>query len=82
MAIIKYYVEMKGVEDASGWQWEETFDPLEEGRKLTREQAERKIEKKGLVLVHRNEFGEIYDEPEEPFFQKWQGIYSRNKLRV
>lgn len=82
MAIIKYYVEMKGVQDASGWQWEETFDPLEEGKILSHEQALKKIEKQGLVLVHKNEHGEIWDEPSEPFFQKYQFIYSRNKLRV
>lgn len=89
MAIIKYRVEAtvtRSDEDydvnvmASGWQYEEVEDPHRSGRIMTREQAMQRIEKLGLVLVFRNEHGSIWDRPDEPMLQEYEGTFTHLKF--
>ena len=79
MAIIKYRVEAKGgpmdIDVGSRWQYEECYNPMKGGKLLTREEALKIIEEKGLVLVHHNMFGSIWDEPHEPMFQEYNGMF-------
>lgn len=82
MAILRYIVEVKNRCDSEGgsiasvWQYEETYDPHQPGKILTREAAEKKIKSKGLVLVHSNKHGQIWDSPDEPLLEEYQGTFS------
>ena len=86
MAIIKYRVEARShhsdVRDAtigSAWVYEEITTMETAGKILTREQALEAIEKNKLILVHSTPFGAVYDTPDEPFLDKYQGYFSRMK---
>lgn len=91
MAIIKYRVEAtithtnEGDEQnvvASSWQYEECYNPEIKGRLLTREEAQRRIREDGMVLVHSTPYGAVYDTPDEPFWEKHNGYYSRHKRKL
>ena len=79
MAIIKYRVEAKAgprdMDVGSRWQYEECYNPMKGGKLLTREEALKIIEEKGLVLVHHNMFGCVWDEPDEPMWQEYNGMF-------
>ena len=79
MAIIKYRVEAK-CDIASEWQYEEVTDPRKNGRILTKDQAMKIIEERELVLVHQNKHGSIWDAPDEPMKQTYEGIYTSIKF--
>lgn len=88
MAIIKYRVEATVTRAdtnddrnviGSAWQYEEISTPEIQGRILSREKAMDIIREKGLVLVHQTPFGSVYDTPDEPFWQKHNGYYSKIK---
>lgn len=83
MAIIKYRVEAKAgmhrLDAGSTWQYEEVKNPLQGGRLLTREEALKIIEERELVLVHQTIYGSVWDEPDEPMWQEYNGCFSRNR---
>lgn len=90
MAIIKYRVEAAVTHtDAdydqnvieSTWQYEEVFDPEKDGKLLSREEALRLIKEKGMIQVYTSPFGSVYDTPDEPFWEKYNGYYSQHKRR-
>lgn len=85
MAIIKYRVEAQITRTgqstdnnvmASVWQYEEVYNPFNPGKILTREQAKNMIDEMGLVKVHQNEHGVIWDEPDEPMLKKYGNTFS------
>ena len=85
MAIIRYMVEAKAIgvdEDtiASGWQYEEVTNPHHSGKILTREKALEKIEQDGLALVHHCQHGDVWDSPDEPMLQKYEGTFTHFKF--
>lgn len=90
MAIIRYRVEARVTrrtdvnEDdnimASGWQYEEVENPHKPGNILTREKAMEMIRESGLVEVHRNKHGVIWDLPDEPMLQKYEGTFTHFKF--
>ena len=61
------------------WQYEETTAPDRKGKELTREEAAKRIKELGLVLVHKSVYGAVYDSPDEPLKEKYEGFYSRRK---
>jgi hypothetical protein len=81
MAIIKYRIDAKAgpenLDVGSTWQYEEVYNPLKGGRLLTREQALEIIEEKKLVLVHKTIYGSVWDEPDEPMWQEYNGCFGR-----
>ena len=86
MAIIKYRVEARthdsDVRDAvigSSWVYEEITNMEHPGKILTREEALERIKENKLILVHSSPFGAVYDTPDEPFLDKYQGYFSRMK---
>lgn len=90
MAIIKYRVEATVTRTdtnadrnvmASGWQYEECYNHLQPGKILTREKAMEMIREQGLVKVHSNTHGTIWDKPDEPMFQKYEGCFSSTRRR-
>ena len=86
MAIKKYIVEVKNCHDstdgniASVWQYEDIYDPHKPGKILTREKAMEMIRESGLVEVHRNKHGVIWDLPDEPMLQKYEGTFTHFKF--
>ena len=86
MAIIKYRVEARthdsDVKDAvigSSWVYEEITSMEHAGNLLTREEALERIKDSKLILVHSSPFGAVYDTPDEPFLEKYEGYFSRMK---
>lgn len=86
MAIIKYRVEARthdsDVRDAvivSSWVYEEITSMKHAGKILSREEALERIKENKLILVHSSPFGAVYDTPDEPFLNKYQGYFSRMK---
>ena len=88
MAIIKYRVEANITRTNDGddcnvmgsvWQYEEIKAPDKKGKELSREQAMRRIKDDGLILVHKSKYGAVYDRPDEPLKEKYEGFYSRRK---
>ena len=90
MAVIKYRVEaivtrtyeaddrnVMGV----AWQYEEVHTPEKVDRLLSREEALQIIRDRGLVLVQSTPHGSIWDYPDEPFYRKHNGYYSRHKKK-
>lgn len=90
MAIIKYRVEATVTridEDydtnviESAWQYEEVQSPEKVGKLLSREEALKRIEELGMIQVFTSPFGAVYDLPDEPFWEKYEGYYSRGRIR-
>lgn len=90
MAIIKYRVEAAvthtdGNYDRnvieSTWQYEEIYHPEKAGKLLSREQALKLIKENGMIQVYTSPFGAVYDTPDEPFWEKYNGYYSKHKIR-
>lgn len=84
MAIIKYRIEARGALPTaaydngslgSSWQYEEVYNPYKGGRLLTKEQAMDIIAERKLVVVHHNIYGTIWDEPDEPMWQEYNGCF-------
>lgn len=86
MAIIKYRVEAtvtrrtdENEDDriiGSIWQYEEVENPHKQGKILTRDQAKKIIEEKGLVEVCNNRYGIIWDKPDEPMLNRYGGTFN------
>lgn len=87
MAIIKTRVEARNRRAnehektiASSWIWEEITHPTMGGKELTREEALQIIKRDGLILVHNVPgVGQIYDRPDEPFYEQYKGFYSNRR---
>ena len=86
MAVIKYQIEAVNRREfkeenrtlAYAWQYEEIYNPHRQGRLLTREEAQEIIREKGLVLVHQMGGCKIWDQPDEPLWQEYNGTYGTN----
>lgn len=82
MAIIKYITEARQTDTdseeaviASDWVYEEVGNPNKQGKILTREKALERIKEEGLVLVYQRPYGAVYDHPDEPWWEKWNGKF-------
>ena len=75
MAIIKYRAETK-YGTYSEWVYEEIQTPEKVGKLLSREEALERIEELGMIQVFTSPFGAVYDTPDEPFLEKYEGYYS------
>lgn len=91
MAIIKYRVEAtatrtnvsrEGNSIASQWQYEDIRHPEKGGELLDRDEAIERIRERKMVLVFSSPFGAVYDYPDEPFWQQYQGYYSSYRKRT
>lgn len=86
MAIIKYRVEARVPGDSDRdaietvWQYEEITAPDKAGKLLSREEALERIREQGLVMVHKVVHGAIWDLPDEPFLEKYEGFYGRKRI--
>ena len=90
MAIIKYRVEAAvthtdGNYDTnvieSAWQYEEIKTPEKVGKLLSREEALKRIEEQDMIQVFTSPFGVVYDTPDKPFWEKYEGYYSRGRIK-
>ena len=90
MAIIKYRIEAAVTHTdvsydrnviESAWQYEEIHHPEKGGKLLSREDALKLIREKGMIRVFTSPFGAVYDMPDEPFWEKYNGYYSKHKIR-
>lgn len=54
--------------------YEKVTDPRKRGKIIEKEEAERLIKKEGLVVVCKNEWGVIWDTPDEQFYKTYQGV--------
>ena len=70
-AIIKYYTYSFEMVNAT---FEEVVDPRKKGKILTKEDAKERIRELGLVKVHRDENGVIWDTPNKEFLTAFEGI--------
>lgn len=81
MAIIKYRVEAticKADKNkdrnviGSAWIYEEILgNPKLQGKVITKEEAMKRIKEKGLIKVHSNKHGVIWDYPSEPMLERY-----------
>ena len=78
MAIIKYRAETK-YGTYSEWVYEEIQTPEKVGKLLSREEALKRIEELGMIQVFTSPFGAVYDTPYEPFWEKYEGYFSRKR---
>lgn len=69
--IIKYHIRFC---DMTNVTYEEVRNPNCPGRKLTREEAHERIKELGLVKVHHNRWGTIWDTPNQDFLMKYEGV--------
>jgi hypothetical protein len=53
--------------------YEEIETPFKAGKKLTRKEALEKINELGLVKVHSNKYGTIWDKEDEPLLKEYGG---------
>lgn len=67
--VIKYFIESMDMTNAV---YEEIADPDRPGRKLSRPDADRRIRELGLVKVHHNRYGTIWDTPGQDFLAKYE----------
>lgn len=83
MAIIKYRVSMpecrvdknQDSEIGSSYVYELVTNPNKKGKQLTKERAMEMVKEQGLVVVHKNKYGVIWDRPDEPMLQKYEGKF-------
>lgn len=71
VAIIKYYTNSLGMVNAT---FEEVTDPRKKGKILTKDEAKVRIKELGLVKVHSDENGVIWDTPDKAFLTAFEGI--------
>lgn len=80
MAVIKYMTkaQIPGCSEpiAQEWTYEEVRNPHKQGKILTRDQAKKIIEEKGLVEVCNNRYGIIWDKPDEPMLNRYGGTFN------
>lgn len=53
--------------------YEEITDLNKHGRRLKKEKAMERIRELGLIKVHHNRWGTIWDTPAQDFLEKWNG---------
>ena len=70
MAIIKYKITSLHMTNVA---YEEIDSPFKAGKKLTRQEAADKINELGLVKVHSNKYGTIWDKEDEPLLKEYGG---------
>lgn len=70
-AIIKYYTTSLGMVNAT---FEEVSDPRKKGKILSKDEAKARIKELGLVKVHSDENGIIWDTPDKDFLTAFKGI--------
>lgn len=59
-AVIKYHIRFCGMTNVA---YEEVNNPNRPGIKMTREQAHERIRELGLIKVHHNRWGTVWDTP-------------------
>lgn len=72
MAIIRYYEKARFVANEVGWVYEYTTDPNKKGKRISKDKAKAIIKEEGLVLVHQNKFGCIWDTPDKEFRKRFE----------
>jgi hypothetical protein len=75
-AIIKYYTTSLGMVNVT---FEEVADPRKKGKILTKDEAKARIKELGLVKVHSDENGVIWDTPSKDFLNAFEGLGSEIK---
>jgi hypothetical protein len=71
MTIIKYYTEFLGIVNPT---YEKVKDPRKFGKIIEKDEAKKIIKANNLVIVHKNEFGTIWDTPDGEFYRKFKGV--------
>ena len=74
MAIIKYketFIRMTNVV------YEEIDNPFKNGKRMTKEEARKRIKELGLIKVYSDDSGVIWDKAEEPLYQEFHGQGSK-----
>lgn len=74
--IVKYYTNALGMVNIV---FEEITDPRKRGKVLTKENARERIEELGLVKVHKDESGVIWDTPNKEFYNSFKGMSNEIK---
>lgn len=72
-AIIKYYTTSLGMTNVT---FEEVTDPRKKGKILSKDEAKELVKELGLVKVHSDENGVIWDTPDKAFLSEFEGIGS------
>lgn len=85
MAIIKYHVEaitrVAGDSPiAEAWEYAICNHPGKNDKIISKEKAMEIIEQQGLVKVKRNKHGVIWDKPDEPLKEQFEGWFKANGL--
>ena len=70
MAIIKYKITSLHMTNVA---YEEIETPFKAGKRLTRKEACERIKELGLVKVHSNKYGTIWDKEDEPLLKEYGG---------
>lgn len=70
MAIIKY---KEAFVDIVNVVYEEIETPFKKGKRMTKEDAKKRIKELGLVKVYSDKYGVIWDKEDEPLYQEFHG---------
>lgn len=71
VAIIKYRETFRGMTNVA---YEEICDPNKKGKRLSKDEAKKRIKELGLVKTHSDESGIIWDTPNKEFYEKFKEI--------
>lgn len=66
--VVKYYIESMDMTNAA---YEEISRPEHPGRMLSKSEARERIRELGLVKVHENRHGTVWDTPAQDFLAKY-----------